>query len=904
MNNYFADLYRYFEKRKVSLKVFLILIVLLCAILSHKLIFAEYSIGFLPQNASNEKLNLTYQHLGTENKIVVNFKEIFIFETPTEADEITTKEKNLLTDAVTFFAEYLSKNDSLKHIKHLYYGVNKEDIEKIEKFVVSNMPFFLSDDDYSHIDTLLTLQNIENQIKNNKQLMHSSMDTSERNVFAADPLHFSNNIIKRLRVFQTNEMNLIKDSLILNQEGYEALVTITSSYSIGETALNRLLIHEIEKAVEATMKTFENKVEITFFGESLISISNAEQIKKDSYLVVILSVFFILALLIYFFRGIKSLFLIIYSVLFGVLFALGVIVLFKSTISIIALGAASIVIGIAVNYPIHFLTLYKREKNTILTLKGIVNPLIIGNITTIGAFLSLSFINADAMKDWSLFASLLLVGTILFVLVFMPHFLGKRFLNTENYKPNKIIEKIISFEIEKNRDIIAFILLLTVLFFIFSFKTSFETNMHAINYMTKEQRQFIEESLIKNGDENKTIYCISEGNTPDEALKYYEISIPIINKLHADSLIIKYSGIGNYLPSIDMQQTKITQWNKFWENRRENLLANIHKTALNEEYKTELFSEFESILTREYNPQTLDYFDIIKENLSYNYLLITPHKSFVFTILQILPENKNIVEFTLNNIDHNIFTFNNASITEKLVSALSDDFYLVLFICAIIVFIFLLFSFGRIELAIMAFIPLVVAWIWILGIMGIFGIKFNIVNIILATFIFGQGADYTILITEGIIYEYTYRKKMLDSFKKSILLSSSVMILSIGMLIFSKHPAMRSLAEVTMVGMVSVLFITYIFPPLVFKILTTRRNKNRISPITFWDFTKTIVSFLLFFFIVLFLLVSGFFLLTIGKKTKRNKEKFHKLLCNSLHFYNRIMIQIPVSVVNQHSENF
>ena len=54
-----------------------------------------------------------------------------------------------------------------------------------------------------------------------------------------------------------------------------------------------------------------------------------------------------------------------------------------------------------------------------------------------------------------------------------------------------------------------------------------------------------------------------------------------------------------------------------------------------------------------------------------------------------------------------------------------------------------------------------VSWLWILGLMELLDIQFNIVNIILATFIFGQGDDYTIFITEGLVYEHAYGRKLL-----------------------------------------------------------------------------------------------------------------------------------------------
>ncbi len=55
------------------------------------------------------------------------------------------------------------------------------------------------------------------------------------------------------------------------------------------------------------------------------------------------------------------------------------------------------------------------------------------------------------------------------------------------------------------------------------------------------------------------------------------------------------------------------------------------------------------------------------------------------------------------------------------------------------------------------------------------------------------------------------------------------MFIGIGTLLVAKHPAMRSLGEVTVVGMVSVVLMAYLFPPLLFKWLT-RRSDGSIRP--------------------------------------------------------------------------
>ncbi len=898
MSELFVRLFRYFQKRPLFLWGILLLIIGLCIYSASKIHFVEDIGSFLPQNEDNKRINYAYQHLGAANRIVANIKMA------DESSEINEEDRELLIEATSYFAELLSQNDSSHHIKGLLYEVDQQQIASLTDFLVQNMPYFLSEEDYQRMDTLLSLKNIEEQLYNNKQLLLSPMGAFVRNVLIADPLHFSNSILQGLSVFQFNDQYHLENGFIFNKEGTEAILTITSEYPVSETSQNKLLARDIDNAITKTKQHFENKINITVFGAALISITNAEQIKKDSFIAVGLALIFILALLIYFFRNARSLFLIAFSIVFGALFALGMIVLFKDTISVIAIGVASIIIGIAINYPLHFLAHYKQERNKEQTIKEIVTPLLIGNITTVGAFLSLLFISSDAMKDLGLFASLLLIGTILFVLVFLPHFLGKEPIHNKRKEPDLAFGRLVSFSPEKNKWIVGSVCILTVVFFFFSFNTSFETNMHAINYMTKEQRvQF--EKLVKENDPNKkTVYCVSEGKNMEDALSNYEDCSIYLDFLLADSLIIQKNGIGIYLPSQKMQQHKIERWNNFWKGRKAALLEDIDKAALQQGYNQGAFDVFKSILTHDYMVQSLDYFSLVQTNLGENYLSITPEKSMVFSILQVTPENEQAVEDKLNTIHDDVFAFDNSSITDRMINALSDDFNYVLYICGFIVFFFLLFSFGRIELSLLSFIPLAVAWVWILGMMSIFGMKFNIVNIILATFIFGQGDDYTIFVTEGLIYEYTYRKKMLASFKNSVMLSAVIMFLAIGMLIFAQHPAMRSLAEVTIVGMISVLLMAYIFPPLLFNALTMKKGKPRLMPVTLWNFVKTVFSFTVFLIGSIIITIIGFFLLTLGGKTKKHKYKYHQVLYVTFRLLSKMMIQVPFKVINKHNEDF
>ena len=179
--------------------------------------------------------------------------------------------------------------------------------------------------------------------------------------------------------------------------------------------------------------------------------------------------------------------------------------------------------------------------------------------------------------------------------------------------------------------------------------------------------------------------------------------------------------------------------------------------------------------------------------------------------------------------------FDLPGLNRRVLDSLTSDFNYVGIACSLIVFLFLWISFGRIELACLAFLPMLIGWLWILGIMQLLDIRFNIVNIILATFIFGQGDDYTIFVVEGLISDY--RKSVrsghpvhrtLVSYRRSILLSALIMFIGIGSLILARHPALHSLAEVTIVGMGVVVLMAWIVPPLFFDWLVSHDNSLRV----------------------------------------------------------------------------
>jgi len=69
------------------------------------------------------------------------------------------------------------------------------------------------------------------------------------------------------------------------------------------------------------------------------------------------------------------------------------------------------------------------------------------------------------------------------------------------------------------------------------------------------------------------------------------------------------------------------------------------------------------------------------------------------------------------------------------------------------------------------------------------------------------------------LLDYKYGNKNLPSFKTSVFLSAFTTIIGVGVLIFAKHPALNSIALISIIGLFSVVIISYTIEPILFKFL-------------------------------------------------------------------------------------
>ncbi len=728
--NAFIKLYDWFTFHRKAVWVLGIALFVIMGVLSACLKYEEDIFAFLPQDKEYTESMQVYSSINEASRIVVIFDG-------TDPDSIT--------QAIDAFADLHSNAITEVDIDGVLTRLN---------YIYHHLPYFMTDEAYRLLDSIYagsdTLQVILN---GDKQLLSMPGTSFLYPAITQDPLHLVP-LSRGLSGQYAGAMSAFTsyNGYMMTSDCQCGFAFYDSPYGSTETGSNAMLIDSLNASLQDIMQAYPS-VAIRLLGAPVIAVNNAQQIKHDSIGAILLSLILILALLLYAFPRKRDIALIFLAIGFGWLFGMATLYIFVGKVSVIVLGIGAILIGISVNYPLHLLV-HQRYTTTIKqTLQEVLSPLIIGNITTIGAFLVLIPLHSPALKQLGIFAAAMLLGTILFCILFLPHL-----MSATHTTIREIHCKILN-RLSLNRTFIG-ILVMTIIIvcagidIVTSSRPLFDPNISHINYMTQQQREDFAWFEQLSAVSDQPLYLAESART-------------------------------------ELEQ-RITKWDDYFTTHNaDSLVQQVTTTGQALGFREDAFEPFAAIINQ--RPITEDL-----------------HQSA--TLAALWPGR-----FDLERVNAQVATM------------LTQDFDYIGLVCSVIVFIFLCISFRSLALGIIAFIPMLLSWVIIIACMHLFGLQFNIVNIILATFIFGQGDDYTIFVVEGLINQERIGKRLLEQYKQSIILSALVMLMAIGVLVFAKHPAMFSLGAVTLIGMTAVVTMAFIIPPILFRLYTrfnTSGNKN------------------------------------------------------------------------------
>lgn len=822
-------IYRYFRSHRAVFWSSLAAMFLFCGYFAAQIHLEEDLNKLMPSSRNEDgSTKLAFANLRIKDKTFLLFEG---------RDSASTERIAAVCDA---FIDSLQARDTASGQGHqsvgdVFYRLSDDLMPEAIDYFGEHLPAYIDTSLYARIDTMLTYSHFARQMHQNRSDLEGDFGSMYPDAVLADPIGLRNLLAEQMKPLTeggTGGYRII-DGHFFVPDSTVCVAFLTPRYSATDTGQGSALFRLLDELTDEFAKTAPD-VRICYHGTPASGFYNASQIKHDLIGTIGGSLLLVLAFLFVCFRNRDTLLLLLLPVLFGTLFGLAMMYFIKGEFSLLALGIGAVILGVAMSYVLHVLTHYKYVGDPELVLRDQVKPVCLGCLTTIGSFVGLIFIDTALLQDFGLFAAFAITGTTMFSLTYLPQLLRPE-KNRINHRAFAVIDRINAYPFHRKKWLLAIIGIVTLVCVCcyVAYGTQFDADMHNLGY--KAERTTYSENLLrdKTYTADKQKYFAASGRTMEEAIENFTLLSHKLDSLQNIGLVKSYTHTDKLFIPLRTQQERIDAWKNYWTDERLQQVRRLTAgTAPEAGLRQEAFEPFFDYATADYEPAALykagiippGYLSTLMEQ-SYNgeYLCFTSVRCANDTVRSAKSDYNRICDAIAN--EPNMMVLDTYYYTTDTLTGMNEDFNVLQWVSMLFVFVILLLSFRfNLRHTLLAFLPILLSWLIVLGAMVIFGMKFNLINIIISTFIFGIGVDYSIFVMNGLVGGES-NTRLLGYHKTAIFFSAVTLIVTVGSMLFAKHPAIRSVGFSTLVGLVSAVVLSYVVQPAIYAWMNKKGGK-------------------------------------------------------------------------------
>lgn len=734
-----------------------------------------------------------------------------------------------LIEVCDAFVDTLLQCDSVSQtINNVFYRLPEDLMVDGVDYLSSHFPAYIDTSAYVRFDTLLTREHFVRQMLQNREDLTGEFGEMFPELIQMDPMGMRNVLAEQMMPMLSTGGGNYKtiDSHFFVPDSMVCIAFITPNFSATNTGQGSAMFEMLNEQIAQFAKTYP-QIHITYHGTPASGFYNSTQIKHDLTTTITGALILVLVFLLVSFRRWDIIPLLLLPVVFGTLFGLAMMYWLKGEFSLLALGIGGVVLGVALSYVIHVLTHHQYVGNMEQMLRDQVKPVWLGCLTTIGSFAGLIFIKTDLLQDFGLFAAFAILGTTLFSLTYLPQFLHPK----TDARSFRFIDKINAYPFDRKKPLIIVILLVMAIcvgaYFVGG--TRFDADMHNLGYleeMTEYSEQLLRDKTYT-GDKQK--YFASQGKTMEEAIENFSVLDRQLDSLHMLGLVKDYTHTNQVFVPLSVQQQRIDAWKNYWtEERLGKVRTLIRETAPQAGLRPEAFETFFETVAADYEPDALYESELIPQGYQSTLMEQTYNGDYLcFTSVRCANDSVRSSESDYIRICNaiasqpDLLVLDTYYYTTDTLLQMNEDFNVLQWLSMLFVFVVLFISFHfNVRYSVLGFLPILLSWMVVLGAMVLFRVQFNLISIIISTFIFGIGVDYSIFVMNGLTDGDSQK---LSYHKTAIFLSAVTLIVTVSSMLLARHPAIRSVGFSTLVGLLSAVILSYILQPAIFRWLNRQK---------------------------------------------------------------------------------
>ncbi len=821
MTDLFIRLYQYFRNHQLVCWLSMAILFVFFGWFATR-IHLEEDIDKLMPSSKNEdgSIKLAFADLKIKDKTFLLFESLKEDVTPEQLSEICDQ-----------FVDTLLQRDSMSHtIEDVFYQLPEDLMVDGVDYLSAHFPAYIDTTVYARFDTLLTHEHFVHQMQQNYDDLQSEVGELFPELIQMDPMGMRTVLAEQFSPLLNGGTGSYKtiNGHFFVPDSTVCLAFITPHFSATNTGQGSALFEMMNEQIEEFAKSHPD-VRISYHGTPASGYYNSSQIKRDLTTTITGALILVLVFLLVSFRRWDTIPLLLLPVVFGTLFGLTMMYFIKGQFSLLALGIGGVVLGVALSYVLHVLTHQQYVGNVEQMLRDQVKPVWLGCLTTIGSFAGLIFIQTDLLRDFGLFAAFAILGTTLFSLTYLPQFLKERQSANHSFA---WIDKINTYPFDQKKPLLVVIIVLMVIgvgaYLVGG--TRFDADMHNLGYeaeLTEHSEQALRDKTYT-GDKQK--YFASKGKTMEEAIANFALLDQKLDSLQQLGLVKSYTHTNQIFVPLTVQQQRIDAWKAYWtEERLAKVRRLIAETASQAGLSQDAFDTFFEKVAEDYEPAALYKADLIPAGYQSTLMEQSYDGSFMcFTSVRCANDSVRSSESDYIRICDAIaqrpelLVLDTYYYTTDTLMRMSEDFNVLQWLSMAFVFVVLLLSFHfNLKYTILGFLPILLSWMIVLGAMVLFDIRFNLISIIISTFIFGIGVDYSIFVMDGLTRQ---DQQKLTFHKTAIFLSAVTLITTVSSMLIASHPAIRSVGFSTLVGLLSAVILSYVLQPAIFRWLNRQKK--------------------------------------------------------------------------------
>jgi uncharacterized protein len=759
---------------------------------------------------------------------------------------VTNSDPEKLGNAADEFYGALATNSLFQRIT---YKIEFGNQAQIIGLMTGSLPNLFTADDEKILASKLETNSIADYLGSMRRKLAGPEGMLLKDVLAHDAIGMSAIIFPKILPLQTGFGGAhVDDGRLVSSNGNDVLLVAEPKFHSSDSRQSAVIVGDMLRAARETETNFPGaRVAIT--GGHRMALDNSTLIWHDSVrcLIIAFAAMFILCFTAYRRRWLAMVTFL--PSLFGTFIAGAVVALVDKHVSGIAIGLASMALGITVDYGI-YVVYHLDNAATDRTSAGkivgrLVLPTFIGAMTIVAAFIVLSFSPMKGYQQLGLFGAVGVLMSAAFALFVLPLLVplpkknelvsttgatkknASSVFTDENSDEHVEIEPLPftnwmqgfhAWQIRKRPLLLLGVAILTIVAIFGIKKLRFEGDIAKLNGITEATRA--DDKLISDtwGDALGMTVIVARGTNEENALAENDRAAALLAQQINVAGIYSIAAI---CPSRATQEENIRRWQNFWTpERKTNLQTALQQIGGELGFRTNAFTQFWQTIDEKPKLLTLESFKGTPlEQASDGRVAVGTNDVAISTLVKL---NDREQAGKLRDALPGLIVIDQKNFAEHIASLAKNNLGFFAAATAIVVAVIAYFALASVEVVVATLLPIAFGLLWTLGLMGLFGLPINVMNCVFVIFVIGMGEDYSVFLATSKLDVWRGHPPRISPTSASVLISAATTIFGFAVLAFAKHPVLFSMGTTVLLGMVSAFIATLVITPACMDLLLWR----------------------------------------------------------------------------------